>query len=322
MREVDRALTCTAPPDTKLLLSTSAFTSLLLSASSAVRPRKFSAKAAPPAALPPPATEPANDWMTALSCACTRSEAEATACVTLSIWASTVEVMALVVLEPARAVVPAPDTPAATERMVPDEVAPTSTAPVARMVWFFTRAVTVPPISFTDTAAPTAAVPAPLMVPAKDEMAAWLSACTVKAPPEPAWLPPSTSATTSASITLVVTLPLMAAVPAPLPEAATDWMDPLRSASSDTAMGAVNVALVNSAETLKSPLPWPMRLTATAPPMAPVPPADTAPASDSMAPDCEACTESAVAVPVRWLSATQARVLPLSTLALDEPARA
>ena len=61
MVEVDKALTCTAPPDLTVLLSTSALTILLLSALVAVRPRKFSAKAAPPAAVPPPATVPAND---------------------------------------------------------------------------------------------------------------------------------------------------------------------------------------------------------------------------------------------------------------------
>ncbi len=136
MVEVDKALTCTAPPELRLLLSTSAFTTLLLSALVAVRPRKLSAKAAPPAALPPPATEPAKDWMVELSRACTRSDEDAAACVTLLICASTVEVMLLVVLEPARAVVPAPDAPAATERMVPDERASTPTAPLARKVWF------------------------------------------------------------------------------------------------------------------------------------------------------------------------------------------
>jgi hypothetical protein len=56
--------------------------------------------------------------------------------------------------------------------------------------------------------------------------------------------------------------------------------------------------------------------------MAPVPPPDTAPASDSMEPECEACTVSAVAAPLRVLYSTLAKVLPLSTLVLDAPARA
>ena len=42
--------------------------------------------------------------------------------------------MALVVLEPAKAVVPPPAIPAAIDPILPDEVASTCTAPVARSV--------------------------------------------------------------------------------------------------------------------------------------------------------------------------------------------
>ena len=181
--DVEYALTCTAPVLRNTLSSTSAFTTLLRAASVAVRPKKFRARAAPPPAAPPPATAPANDWMVEVSRANTLSVAALTTMFTPSICASTVEVMPLVVLEPASPTEPPPAMPAAIDWMVPEVVACTFTAPVARSVLSARRALTPPPMSFTDTAAPAAALPEPLMVPASEKMLAALSALTVNAPP-------------------------------------------------------------------------------------------------------------------------------------------
>ena len=160
------------------------------------------------------------------------------------------------------------------------------------------------------------------MVPASEAMSASLSASTLKAPPLVFWLPPTTMACTSDSITLLVTLPLMAVVPAPLPEAATERIEPSSLASTVTATGATNTESFRRAVTLKSAGPLPMWLTAIEPPMAPVPPPDTAPASDSMLPACAACTVSVVAAPLMVVLSTLDKVVPLSTLVLDEPAAA
>ena len=158
----------------------SALTTLLLSALVAVRPKKFNAKAAPPPAVPLPETDPAKDSMVDVSRARTVTEAASPSVLKDSIFASTVEVMAFVVLEPAADVLAPPAIPAASELIVPDEVACNSTLPDVCTSVFDVWAVTEPPISLTEMATPAAALPPPLTVPASEEILALLSARTTK----------------------------------------------------------------------------------------------------------------------------------------------
>ena len=314
MVAVDKACTCTAPPELMLLLTTSALTPLLLSALVAVRPKKLSANAAPPAAVPPPDTVPANDWMTELSSALTRTDDEDADCVTPLTCANTCEVMALVVLEPARATVPPPDMPAATDLMVPDDVAVTPKAPVARKVLSATRAVTSPPISLTATAAPMAAAPDPLMVPAKEKMSLSLSALTVNAPPLVACVTLVAWAFTLAVSWLVVKLPLTEAPLDAAPEAATDLISPRMSASTTTAGAAFSVMPVSVACTA-----LPTWFTAMAAPNAPPPLPATLPASVRTVAESSACTVSDVAVPLSEPPDQVATMSSSSKLVVLEP---
>ena len=80
----------------------------------------------------PPATVPANDWMLEVSRANTFTALALTTKLVLSSCANTVEVRALVVLEPAAAADEPPAMPAATDRMVPLVSAVTDTAPPVR----------------------------------------------------------------------------------------------------------------------------------------------------------------------------------------------
>ena len=164
------AFTCTVPETCKLLLVMSALTSLVADSLPAVRPKKFSAKAAPTAAVPPPETVPANESMSEPSCAQTWKYDEPVVCVTLSAMALTVEVMLLVVLEPFTAAVPAPLPAAATDWMLLSMLVSTLTWPVVLRLLLPSLAVTVPAMSLTDTAPPTALAPPPFTTPAKEEM--------------------------------------------------------------------------------------------------------------------------------------------------------
>ena len=166
----DSAVTCTAPETCKLLLVTSALTILVAASLPAVRPMKLSAKAAPTAAVPPPETVPANESMSEASCAQTSKNDDPVVCVTLLAMALTVEVKLLVVLEPFTAALPAPLPAAATDWMLPSMFASTLTEPVVLRLLLPSLAVTVPAMSLTEIAPPTALAPPPLMTPAKDEM--------------------------------------------------------------------------------------------------------------------------------------------------------
>ena len=253
-----------------MLFNTSALTTLLLSASVAVRPKKFSAKAAPPPAVPPPATVPAKDLMLEVSRASTVKDAASTTKLTSSIFANTVEVKALVVLEPAKATAPPPAAPAAIASIAPEVVASTFTCPGARTVLLAKRAVTSPPISLTATAAPPAPEPPPLTLPAKEKMSLSLSALTVKAPPSLTCNTFTACALTLAVIALVVKLPLTAPPPETAAEAATDLIMPVMSASTRTAAAACKVMPDKFANTA-----LPTLFTANAAPTAAEPEADT-----------------------------------------------
>ena len=127
------------------------------------------------------------------------------------------------------------------------------------------------------------------------------------------------SAVTSPAIRLRVTLPLMALLPLPPPAAAIDLISPVRSASTTMLVALFMRLLLILAVTLKSSLPSPIRLMATAPPITLEPPPVTAPAKDSILPELEACTVRLDAEPLKVTLSTKASVLPLSQLVLDEP---
>ena len=211
---------------------------------------------------------------------------------TPSILACTVEVSALVVLEPARAAEPPPETPAAIDSMLPELVACTLTCPGARTVLLVSSAVTSPPMSLTATAAPTAAPPEPLIVPAKEKMSLSLSALTLNAPPLVTCVTLTACALTLALSVLVVKLPLTEAKASAAPEAATDLISPRRSASTATAAAACNVMPDKLACTV-----LPTWLTAIAASKAPVTAPDTLPARVRTVAASSACTVSEVAEP-------------------------
>ena len=287
-----------------------------------MRPKKFSAIAAPTAAVPPPLTVPASELMFELSWASTSKELEATIDFVEITLALTVEVRLLVVTDPLIAFEPATLPAAAMDRIAPSMVAATSTSPLVLRNDELSLAVTLEAMSLTETAPPTALLPAPLNTPASESiLEVWLaSTCSVL--PVAVCVTLDTSAVTSPAMTLRVTLPLMALLPDPLPATATLPMAPLSAASTLTETGAASVEFVSTARTLKSSLPSPIKLTATAPPIAPVPLPDTAPASELIVPLCAACTVNEVAVPPSVRPSTRALVLPLSQLTLDEPANA
>ena len=112
----------------------------------------------------------------------------------------------------------------------------------------------------------------------------------------------------------------MALVPLPPPAAAIDLISPVKSASTNTLVALFMRLLLILAVTLKSSLPSPIRLMATAPPTT-LPPGlpAMAPARDSILPELEACTTRLEAAPLKVTLSTKAVVLPLSQLVLDEP---
>ena len=100
---------------------------------------------------------------------------------------------------------------------------------------------------------------------------------------------------------LVVTLPLMAAVPDPPPEAATEPMALVSEASTSTLAGAISWMFFSVARTPKLSAPSPMRLLADAPPMAATALPATVPANESILPEPLASTFRLLAVPRRLL---------------------